>query len=196
MLEEIGPAVREDALLVSLNECVSFASMSRIFPHKMAKAIPNVAAEIGQSQTLVCYNALAGEGDRAALGGLLGCLGSVIELPEEELAMGSELVSCMPGFLGALFDALGRAAGARTSIPEGQILEMLLGSLSGTAALMRERGLSFVDVAARVATRGGMTEAGAAVLAERFPAVAGEMFDRTTRRYEEIARRAQADFQR
>ena len=35
----------------------------------------------------------------------------VIELPEEEMGMGSELVSCMPGFIASIFDVICQEAG-------------------------------------------------------------------------------------
>lgn len=37
---------------------------------------------------------------------LLYSIGSVIELPESEMGMGSELVSCIPGFIAAIFNEI------------------------------------------------------------------------------------------
>lgn len=185
VLAEIRDAVSQDALLVSLNGSVTFEAIAGILPHKTAKAIPSVTAEIGRSQTLVCYNEAVTEADRQKLETLLRCMGDVTVLPEHELGMGAELVSCMPGFLAAVFDVLCREAEKHTAIPAAQITDMLLRTVSATAALMTETGMDFQNVVARVATKGGITEEGTAAVYEQFPETAAELFRRT------LAKRAQ-----
>ena len=185
VLTEIKDAVLPDALLVSLNGSVTFEAIAGILPHKTAKAIPSVTAEIGRSQTLVCYNEAVTEADRQKLEALLRCMGSVTVLPEHELGMGSELVSCMPGFLASVFDVICREAETHTAIPAEQITDMLLQTVASTAALMTETGMDFQEVVTRVATKGGITEAGTAVIYGQFPETAAELFRRT------LAKRAQ-----
>ena len=116
VLSEIAASVRADTLIVSLNGSVSFASMEKIINHKMAKVIPSLTAEIGKSQTLVCFNEKTSEDDKINLESLFKCMGDVILLPENEMGMGSELVSCMPGFIASIFDVLCSAAREHTSI--------------------------------------------------------------------------------
>lgn len=179
ILNEIKSVVREDTLLVSLNGSVTFELMARVINHKTAKVIPSVTAEINQSQTLVCYNNLVGEEDKVLLIELLKCMGDVIELPEEEIGMGSELVSCMPGFIAAVFDVISKSARKHTKISDSQIIEMLLRTMIGTGNLMLEKNFTFDDVVARVATKGGITEEGTKIIYEMLPEVTDEMFDKT-----------------
>ena len=179
VLEEIRIDLKTDSLIVSLNGSVTFAQMERIVRHKTAKAIPSVTAEIRRSQTLVCFNELAQASDRRTLKRLLGRIGNVIELPEEEMGMGSELVSCMPGFIASIFDVLCRAAGKHTMIPEDQIIRMVLDTLRATGELMMEKGMSFGEVVSRVATKGGITEEGTGVIYDRFPETAELLFEKT-----------------
>lgn len=179
ILNEIKSVVRDDTLLVSLNGSVTFELMKKVINHKTAKVIPSVTAEINRSQTLVCYNNLVGDADKIMLEGLLKCMGDVIVLPEEEIGMGSELVSCMPGFIAAIFDVISMSAGKHTTIPDNQIVQMLLRTMIGTGVLMLEKDFSFDDVVARVATKGGITEEGTKVIYEMLPEVADEMFDKT-----------------
>ena len=179
VLAEIRDAVSPEALLVSLNGSISFEALGRMLPHRTAKVIPSVTAEIGRSQTLVCYNETTPEPDRQRLETLLRCMGDVIVLPEQELGMGAELVSCMPGFLAAIFDVICRSAKRHTAIPPEQIADMVLRTAAATAALMTETGAGFQDIVSRVATKGGITEAGTAVINERFPEIAAELFART-----------------
>ena len=194
IIEEIRPVLKQETLLVSLNGSVSFASMGKIFEGRMAKMIPSVTAEINRSQTLVCYNRLAEEKDRRMLNGLLECIGEVIELPENEMGMGSELASCMPGFIASIFDVICRSAKGHTEIPYSQVVRMVLNTMTATGELMLKNGLSFDEVVSRVATKGGITEVGAKVIYEQFPATADSLFEKTMEKRRVTAKAAEEMF--
>ena len=190
VLEEISDALNPDTLLVSLNGSVSFQSIGRITGNKAAKVIPSLTAEIGRSQTLVCFNEKAGAADKENLLGLLKSIGEVIELLENEMGMGSELVSCMPGFIASIFDVICKSAQSHTSIPEDQIVSMVLSTMSATADLMIQNGMSFNDVVNRVATKGGITEEGTKVVYNDFPATADLLFANTLEKRRKTAEAA------
>ncbi len=194
VLEEIMPVVKEDALLVSLNGSVTFGMMEQVIVHKLAKAIPSVTAEVNQSQTLLCCNHMVADRDKEMLVSLLECFGDVIELPEDEMGMGSELVSCMPGFIASIFDVIKQSAMKHTAIPEAQIVQMLLRTVVGTGKLMLEKDFSFEQVVERVATKGGITEEGKKVIYERLPEVADELFDKTLEKRRQTAKTARESF--
>ena len=194
IIEEIKPVLKQDALLVSLNGSVSFALLERIADRKIAKAIPSVTAEINRSQTLVCYNRLVEEKDKTQLKGLLECIGEIIELPEHEMGMGSELVSCMPGFIASIFDVICRSAKEHTEIPAGQVIRMVLKTMTATGELMLKNDSSFEEIVSRVATRGGITEEGTKVIYEQFPAVADLLFENTLEKRKQTAKRAEESF--
>jgi pyrroline-5-carboxylate reductase len=177
VLEEIKDSINPDALLVSLNGSVSFDTIRKVIDIKTAKVIPSLTAEIGRSQTLVCFDERVT--DKSVLKDLLSSIGDVIELPEEEMGMGSELVSCMPGFIASIFDVICRSAEGHTSIPKEQIVKMVLSTMSATGDLMLQKGMSFEDVVTRVATKGGITEEGTKVVYEGFPETADLLFEKT-----------------
>ena len=195
ILIEIKDVLKSDALLVSLNGSVTFEMLGKIISHKTAKVIPSVTAEINRSQTLVCYNNLVSDSDKESLRKILECMGQVVELPESELGMGSELVSCMPGFIASIFDVICRAATSHTTLPEEKIVGMVLNTVSATAGLMEQKKMSFQDVVSRVATKGGITEEGAKVIYEMFPKAAEEMFVRTLEKRSLTAEKAKEAFQ-
>lgn len=194
VLSEIAEAVSPEALIVSLNGSVSFASMKKIINHKMAKLIPSLTAEIEKSQTLVCFNEKASETDKKNLMSLFKCMGDVILLPENEMGMGSELVSCMPGFIASIFDVICSSAREHTSLPDEQIISMVLNTLCATGELMLSKNMSFEDVVTRVATKGGITEEGTKVVYEKFPAIAGELFEKTLEKRRQTAAKAEEIF--
>ena len=194
ILEEIKPVLKQEALLVSLNGSVSFTLMERIADRKIAKAIPSVTSEINRSQTLVCFNRQVEEADKARLKDLLECIGEIIELPEEEIGMGSELVSCMPGFIASVFDVICRSAKQHTEIPFRQVVRMVLNTMTATGELMLRSNASFEEIVSRVATRSGITEEGTKVIYEQFPAVADQLFENTLEKRRQTAKRAEETF--
>lgn len=179
VISEIESKVKDDALIVSLNGSISFERLSAFTSKKLAKVIPSVTAEIDRSQTLVTYNESVTSNDKEVLKKLLSHIGNVIELPENEMGMGSELVSCMPGFIASIFDVICESAKKHTSIPDDQIVDMVLNTMSATGDLMLTNKLSFEDVVTRVATKGGITEEGTKVVYEQFPDTADELFRKT-----------------
>ena len=211
VLEEIRDSLKEDALLVSLNGSVSFTNLEKSLsdasyeaeeasgknpaPHKIAKVIPSVTAEVDRSQTLICYNDHVTSSDKGNLKRLLICMGNVIELPEEELGMGSELVSCMPGFIASVFDVIVKASEEHTKIPHDQVVRMVLQTMIATGELMLSKDMSFEDVVTRVATPGGITEEGTKVVYEQFPKTAQVLFEKTLLKRKLTAEKAQAQFE-
>jgi pyrroline-5-carboxylate reductase len=163
---------------------------------RTAKVIPSLTAEIDRSQTIVCYNSLVTDEDKTLLSGLLSSLGEVIELPENEVGMGSELVSCMPGFIASIFDVICNSAEGHTEIPKEQIVKMVLNTMSATGDLMLQKDLSFNDVVTRVATKGGITEEGTKVIYDMFPSAADEMFNKTLEKRRLTAEKAATSFEK
>ena len=189
VLEEIKDSVKENALIVSLNGSVSFESLGAIIDRPTAKVIPSLTAEIGRSQTLVCFNGKVADSDKIILKGLLSSIGDVIELPENEMGMGSELVSCMPGFIASIFDVICTSAKKHTSIPDEQIVKMVLQTMSATGDLMLQKDMTFEDVVTRVATPGGITEEGTKVVYAGFPETADLLFEKTLEKRRQTAQK-------
>ena len=194
VLTEIKPDLASDSLLVSLNGSITFEMIGKILRHKTAKVIPSLTAEINRSQTIVCYNDLAESQDKEALKDLLRIIGEVIELPENEVGMGSELVSCMPGFIASIFDVICTSAQHHTEIPHEQIVRMVLNIMSATGDLMLTRNLSFREVVSRVATPGGITEEGTKVIYDMMPQIAETMFAKTLEKRRMTAEKAAERF--
>lgn len=198
VLEEIRDVLRPETLVVSLNGSVSFANLEKSLTggaRRLAKVIPSVTAEVDRSQTLVCYNDNVTTEDKGNLKRLLYCMGDIIELPENEMGMGSELVSCMPGFIASIFDVLVKAAEEHTKIPHDQVVRMVLQTMIATGELMLKKGMSFEDVVTRVATPGGITEEGTKVVYENFPETARVLFEKTLQKRKMTAEKAEAQFE-
>lgn len=194
VLEDIRDEIRPDTILISLNGSVSFGTIGKILRCKTCKVIPSLTAETGRSQTLVCHNDLMNDSDKETVKTLFECMGNVTVLPENEMGMGSELVSCMPGFIASVFDVICDSAKKHTSIPEEQIVSMVLNTLCATGELMIDKRMTFEEVVDRVATKGGITEEGTKVIYEKFPAISDELFEKTLEKRRLTARKAEEAF--
>ncbi len=195
VLSGIEPVLNRDTLLVTLNGSITFEMINRIVDHKTAKVIPSLTAEINQSQTIVCYNEKVTNEDKEKLISILDVIGEVIELPEKEVGMGSELVSCMPGFIAAIFDVICSSAEKHTDIPHDQVINMVLKTMCATGELMLARDMTFDETVARVATKGGITEEGTKVIYKHFPECASEMFSKTLQKRKHTAQKAADSFE-
>lgn len=194
VLEDIKMVLKEKSIIISLNGSITFEQLEIICKNKIVKAIPSVTAEINKSQTLMCYNNLVNESEKAYIKRLFQCMGTVIELTESEMGMGSELVSCMPGFIAAIFNEICISAQKHTSIPPTEVIQMVLNTMVGTGQLMIENNYSYEDVISRVATKGGITEEGVKVIQESFPKVADAIFDITLEKRKSVSANAQRMF--
>ena len=75
-----------------------------------------------------------------------------------------------------------------------QIEDMLARTLEGTGRLITQKGLSFSEVLERVATKGGITEVGAAEIFENFGKVAAAVFDKTLEKRKATTQKAKESF--
>lgn len=194
VLEEIKNSLRKDQIIVSLNGSITFEQIESVCKNKIVKAIPSVMAEINKSQTLICCNSMVNELDKANVKDLLSCIGAVIELPESEMGMGSELVSCMPGFIAAIFNEICMSAQKHTNIVAEEVVQMVLNTMIGTGQLMIEKNCLYQDVITRVATKGGITEEGVKVIQESFPQVSDLIFEKTLEKRRQTNLNAQKAF--
>jgi pyrroline-5-carboxylate reductase len=195
VLTEIINDIKSDCHIVSLNGSVLFKQLEQIcINKKISKVIPSVTAEINQSVTLVCHNNFVGDDNRNNLKELLGYLGTVVEVPETEIGMGSELTSCMPGFIGAIFKVIADEAEKHTSIDKKDIIKMVIETMCGTGKLLLEKGTTFDDLINRVATKGGITEEGVKIIDKKLPEIIDELFEKTLEKRKTTTEKVQKEF--
>jgi pyrroline-5-carboxylate reductase len=195
VLTEIINDLPDNCHIISLNGSVLFKHIEHISIHKkVSKIIPSITAEIHKSVTLVCHNKYVENEDKDNLNRLLACLGTIVEVPEAELGIGSELTSCMPGFIAAIFKVIAAEAEKRTSINKETLITMLIETLYGTGTLLLEKEMTFDKVISRVATKGGITEEGPKIIAEKVPKIIDELFEKTLEKRNITTEKAQKEF--
>ena len=119
--------------------------------------LPNIPVEVREG--VLCY---AGPGDDALLE-LFGRVGTVVELPEPLIEPAMALMSCGPAFIALVGEALADA-GVLHGLDAADAKRLVVETLAGTAAVLRENDGDFRDLRRRVTSPGGTTAAGLSAL--------------------------------
>ncbi len=146
--------------ILSVMAATPLARINEAFPGvPVLRVMPNQGAEVGRG---VLVHATPQEGAESLLD-LLPALGTAIELPEDTFDAAMAVMSCAPAYV-ALFAETLANAGARDGLEPAMALELVAGTLEGTAELLRVRDPQTIRDA--VASPGGTTEAGLIALEE------------------------------
>ena len=168
MLGQAAPpfaaVVRHDTVVLSILAGVDTAALRRLFPEARAvvRVMPNLPVAIGRG--VVMIHAPDNSRLRDGLAELFAPLG-LIEWVEDEGAYDAHtaLAGCGTGFVLRFIDALAAAGVARGIAPDAAA-RLALATVAGTSAYVAADGDSPAALAARVASRGGSTQAGYDVL--------------------------------
>jgi pyrroline-5-carboxylate reductase len=148
--------------LLSMLAVTTVARIAEAFPGvPILRVMPNQPVEVRRG--VICQAPAHEMPDevRGELLELLGELGDVVEMPEDELDAAMAIMSCSPAYIALVAEALARG-GEREGLDPAVAGELVAGALAGTAELLRERDPATVRDA--VAPPGGATEAGLAQL--------------------------------
>ncbi|KAK8053219.1 pyrroline-5-carboxylate reductase [Apiospora saccharicola] len=133
----------------------------------LVHAMPNAASLVGQSETIVSprpadfperYNVLTDWVFRS--------IGHVTELPRDLMAAGTVTAGCAVGFLAPVLQGI--TTGAKAAGLDGDVaLRMAAQAIKGAAEMVLAQGKTPDDLVREVATPGGCTARGLAVLADK-----------------------------
>jgi len=163
----LAPILDENTILVSILAGVEIASLRARFPapRTIVRAMPNLPVRLGKG----VIGLYADNGDIAACNivtGLMAVLGHAEWLAaEQDCDLLTALAGSGPAFVYRFVEALVEG-GAALGLPEDQALRFALATVEGAAALAQAEKAGPAELAARVASPGGTTEAGLRVLDE------------------------------
>ena len=162
----LAPALEPETILVSILAGTTLATLRARFPapRTVVKAMPNLPVSLGKG-VIELHTDAAGDPDAAAeVERLMGALGRVEWFDDESLfAIASALTAAAPAFLYRFLDALA-AAGAQLGLPPARAAGLAAAMAEGAAALASDSAESPEQLARRVASPGGTTEAGLRIL--------------------------------
>lgn len=160
----LAPVLAPETILVSILAGVEVAALRQRFPapRTIVRAMPNTPVALRKGVV-----GLYGKGDDQALRTverLMAALGHAEWFGDEALfALAGHLTAAAPAFLFRFLDALAEAA-ATLGLPEDQGRRLAVHMAEGASALAAASDVPPAELARRVASPGGTTEAGLKVL--------------------------------
>jgi pyrroline-5-carboxylate reductase len=164
LLAEIAPSmealVGPGTVLVSILAGVELAVLEERFPRASGwlRVMPNLAAALGKSPMALASRGLD-EGVQEQAEALLAPLGTPEWVDEREFDLVTALAGSGPAFVYRFIDALAAAA-ADLGLPSDQARRLALATVDGAAALAAASPHEPGELARRVASPGGVTQAG------------------------------------
>ncbi|MFC4291195.1 pyrroline-5-carboxylate reductase family protein [Sphingorhabdus arenilitoris] len=166
MAQEIAALLNPGALVISIMGGVSTDSLARHFPGaRILRVMPNLAVALGKSPLGLFAKGLS-EADKADAEKWLCALGTPYWMPaEEDMHAFTAIAGCAPAYLYRFIDALA-AAGTKLGIEAEQAERLAREMTEGAALLAAQSPFPPAELASRVASKGGSTAAGLAVMDE------------------------------
>ena len=175
-LAAIAPALDPAALIVSVAAGVTTATMEAVVPNPVLRAMPNTPALVGLAVTGLAAGSRAVAADRALGRALFETVGTVVELPEEQIDALGTISGSGPAYVFYLIEEVTRAAEARGFTP-GQAALLVQQTFRGAVELLADSGRDPRDLRRQVTSPNGTTERAIAVLES---ADLAGLFDRAT----------------
>ncbi|MEJ5978727.1 pyrroline-5-carboxylate reductase [Novosphingobium sp. PS1R-30] len=160
----IAPLIGSDTTLLSILAGAELATLATLFPAAGARVriMPNLSAAIGRSPIALATQAI--DADRQAeVTALMDPLGTPEWIPEDQFDVVTALAGSGPAFVYRFIDALAAGAAA-LGLDAGQAQRLALATVEGASLLAAASEHSPGELARRVASPGGTTQAGLDVL--------------------------------
>ena len=132
----------------------------------VVRAMPNTPALVGAGVAAIAGGSAATPGDLAWARGILGAVGTVVEVTEGQLDAVTGLSGSGPAYVFLVAEALieaGVLAGLARPVAE----QLAIGTLAGSAKLLADSGRPAAELRADVTSPGGTTAAGLRALEDR-----------------------------
>jgi pyrroline-5-carboxylate reductase len=130
----------------------------------LVRAMPNTPAAIGRGITVLCANARTSASQRGIAERLLGSVGEVAWIEDEQLMDAVTAVSGSgPAYVFLLIESL-VAAGTNAGLPEDLALQLARATVAGAGELALTSPHSPGELRKQVTSKGGTTEAALAIL--------------------------------
>ena len=168
-LSEVAPQLRtwltSKAVVVSILAGVETATLRALFPNAGAvvRAMPNLPVAVRRG-VIALFSADADDSQRRTLSEIVAPLGFAPWMPDEaRLAAVGSVAGAGPAYVARFIEALTKA-GERRGLSHEIASTVALETVLGTGWMAAASGEAMADVARRVASPKGTTEAGLAVL--------------------------------
>jgi len=156
----LAPLARGGTIVLSILAGVELAVLAARFPEARGwvRIMPNLAAALGKSPLALAARGLE-QAERQATAALLAPLGTPEWFEEADFDAVTALAGSSPAFVYRFIDALAKA-GASLGLPAEKAARLALATVEGASALAAASPHDPGELARRVASPGGVTQAG------------------------------------
>jgi pyrroline-5-carboxylate reductase len=164
----IRRGISKDKLLVSVAAGVTTGRIEKIVGKDIPviRAMPNMAAKIGESITSLSAGTSAGAGHMEIAKEIFSSIGDVVEIDEKHVDTVTAVSGSGPAYFYYLIESL-TAAAVRSGIAKEIADRLVLKTASGSIRLLEALKEDPVSVRKRVTSKGGTTEAAFKVIESR-----------------------------
>ncbi|HCD07464.1 MAG TPA: pyrroline-5-carboxylate reductase [Lactobacillus sp.] len=153
-------------LVVAFTGSASITHLKQVLDDvKVAHAIPNTPVKIGAGFTGITYSDNFTDDDKKKVISILGYIGQLVEVPENQLGILGTVAGCSPAFLDVFIEALSDA-GVKHGLNRKLAYEAAIGMAIGASKLAKQSELNVSALKDEVTSPGGSTIRGVAALEE------------------------------
>lgn len=135
-------------------------------PVAVVRSMPNTPVLVGKGVSAIAGGAHVTADDLTWAESILGAVGTVVRVTERNIDVVTGLSGPMPAYLYLIVEAL-IEAGVYQGLPRAVAQTLVVDSLEGTAALLKQTGASPEELRHQVTSPGGTTAAGLRALENR-----------------------------
>lgn len=153
--------LQANAVVLSIMAGVSIKTLQTALGHdRIVRAMPNTPAQLNMGVTAWLATPSVNEPQRAQVSAILGALGEEIRVDKEDfIDMQTGLGGSGPGFVFLIIEAM-IDAGVQMGFPRADAQKIVLQTIAGSVALVRETGKHPAELRNLVTSAGGTTAAG------------------------------------
>lgn len=153
--------LKAEAVVLSIMAGVSIKTIQTALGHdRIVRAMPNTPAQLNMGVTAWLATPSVSETQREQVSAILGALGEELRVDKEDfIDMQTGLGGSGPGFVFLIIEAM-IDAGVQMGFPRADAQKIVLQTIAGTVALVRETGKHPAELRNLVTSAGGTTAAG------------------------------------
>ncbi len=166
VLDTIGDHVSKSQIVLSVAAGVEIATLEDALPRNpVIRAMPNTPAALGKGATGFAAGSHASEADIEMVRSVLGSVGIVVQVTEDQLNAVTALSGSGPAYVFLLAEAL-QSAGTALGLEAAAATELAHHTIAGAGAMLVERMADASALRDQVTSPGGTTAAALEVLSD------------------------------
>ena len=147
-------------IIISLMAAISIKNLQNTLPEsKIVRAMPNIAATIGEAMTAYSPDAKLTKEDLERVEFVFGTFGDSIQVPESLMDAVTALSGSGPAYIAVMIESM-VSAGLKVGMPRDIAFKLATKTLTGTANLLSEKKMHPAELRDSVTTPAGTTIAG------------------------------------